>query len=111
MMGSIFKSDFHEECTWLIAYIPCGGLDFGDIQAVGKAIDEGDDSAFYEAWIAAGDKFATEAQGALDAGRQVSARELFFLGQLCVCDSLSAAFRRTGRSSNTGSLSQIEWCL
>ena len=77
-MGLLFKDDFHDEFgTWPIAYIPYGGADFGEIQAVARAVGDGDDSAFYEAWMAAGDRLAAEAAAAVAAGRQVSARELF----------------------------------
>lgn len=91
-MGSIFKSSFHEECTWLVAYIPYGGLDFGEIQAVGQIVGDGDDSAFYEAWIAAGDKFVAEARGALEKGRRVSARELFLKASCAYATSYRPLF-------------------
>jgi hypothetical protein len=49
-MGLLFKDDFHDEFgTWPIAYIPYGGADFGEIQAVARAVGDGDHSAFYEA--------------------------------------------------------------
>jgi alpha-beta hydrolase superfamily lysophospholipase len=77
-MGVIFKNDFHDEFgTWPIAYIPYGGADFGEIQAVARAVGDGDDSAFYDAWVAAGDRLAAEAADAAAAGRRVSAGELF----------------------------------
>jgi dienelactone hydrolase len=77
-MGLIFKDDFHDEFgTWPIAYIPYGGADFGEVLAVAQAVGGGDDSAFYEAWAAAGDRLAGEADAALAKGRQSSARELF----------------------------------
>jgi alpha-beta hydrolase superfamily lysophospholipase len=62
---------------WPIAYIPYGGADFGEIQAVARAIGDGDDSAFYEAWMAAGDRLAAEAAEAVAAGRLVNAREAY----------------------------------
>ena len=47
-MGLIFKHDFHDEFgSWPLAYIPYGGMDFGEILAVARAIGEGDDGAFY----------------------------------------------------------------
>jgi hypothetical protein len=40
-MGLIFKDDFHDEFgTWPIAYIPYGGADFGEMQAVARAIGD-----------------------------------------------------------------------
>jgi hypothetical protein len=77
-MGLLFNNEFHDEFgTWPIAYIPYGGADFGEIQAVARAVGDGDDAAFYEAWMAAGDRLAAEATAAVAAGRLVSARELF----------------------------------
>ncbi|MGH6920972.1 MAG: alpha/beta hydrolase family protein, partial [Geminicoccaceae bacterium] len=68
----------HDEFgTWPIAYIPYGGADFGEIVAVAQAVGDGDDAAFYEAWMAAGDRLAAEAAAALAAGRRIGARELF----------------------------------
>jgi alpha-beta hydrolase superfamily lysophospholipase len=77
-MGRIFRDDFHDEFgTWPVAYIPYGGADFGEVLAVAQAVGDGDDSAFYEAWAAAGDRLAGEADAALAKGRRSSARELF----------------------------------
>ena len=76
-MGLIFKSDFHDGFGgWPLAYIPYGGADFGEILAVGKAVGDGDDSAYYEAWMAAGGRFAAAADEALAKGRRGSAQEL-----------------------------------
>lgn len=77
-MGLIFKSDFHDEFgTWPLAYIPYGGADFGEIQAIGNAVGDGDDSAFYGAWVAAAGELASDAAIAFDKGHQRSARDLF----------------------------------
>ena len=77
-MGLIFKDKLHDEFgTWPLAYIPYGGADFGEIAAVGRAVGDGDDSAFYDAWVAAADRLAGEAQTLADRGRRASARELF----------------------------------
>lgn len=77
-MGLIFENDIHDEFgTWPIAYIPFGGPDFGEIRAVGRAVGSGDDKAFYEAWVAAGDRAAAEAATAEGGGRKASARDLF----------------------------------
>jgi hypothetical protein len=44
--GTALQSDFHDEFgTWPIAYIAYGGADFGEIQAVARAVGDGDDSA------------------------------------------------------------------
>ena len=52
-------------------------MDFGEILAVARAIDEGDDGAFYSAWVAAGDRFAAAANEAITKRRRPSARSLF----------------------------------
>ena len=50
-MGLVFKSDFHDEFgSWPLAYIPFGGIDFGDIMGVAQAVGDGDDSAYHYAW-------------------------------------------------------------
>ncbi len=77
-MGAIFKSDFHDGFgTWPLGYIPYGGADFGEVEAVAKAIGDGGDEAFYDANVAAGDRFAAEAHAVLAKGRRRSASELF----------------------------------
>lgn len=49
-MGLLFMSDFHDEFgTWPLAYMPYGGIDFGEIMGVAQAVGDGDDSALYEA--------------------------------------------------------------
>lgn len=57
--------------------IPYGGADFGEIAAVASAVGDGDDAAFYRAWVAAADRFLAEAHEELRRGRRVSARELY----------------------------------
>ena len=78
-MGLIFKDQLHDEFGTLpLAYIPYGGADFGEVAAVGLAVGDGDDSAFYDAWVGAAKRLAGEAQMLADRGRRASARELFF---------------------------------
>ncbi|MBL8581100.1 MAG: alpha/beta fold hydrolase [Rhizobiaceae bacterium] len=77
-MSVLFKSDFHNAFgTWPLAYIPYGGADFGEVQAVAKAVGEGDDGVFHSAFVAAGDRLAEEAESTLAAGHRGSARDLF----------------------------------
>ena len=77
-MGLIFNDRLHDEFgTWPLAYIPYGGADFGEIAAVGLAVGDGEDSAFYNAWVEAADRMASEAQRLAERGRRTSARELF----------------------------------
>jgi dienelactone hydrolase len=76
-MGLLFKDDFHDEFgTWPLAYIPYGGADFGEVVAVAQAVGDGDDAAFHDAWTAAGDRLAAEADAALAKGLRLSARDL-----------------------------------
>ena len=49
-MGLLFKDDLHEEFgTSPLGYSPWGGVDFGEVRAVGQAVGDGDDGAFYAA--------------------------------------------------------------
>ncbi len=77
-MGLLFRNDLHDEFgTWPLGYIPAGGADFGEVRAVAEAVGDGDDGAFHDAWVAAGDRQAAEAEAALAGGRIASARDLF----------------------------------
>jgi pimeloyl-ACP methyl ester carboxylesterase len=77
-MGQIFKDEqLNEFGSWALAYIPYGGADFGEIAAVAEEVDEGEESAFYAAWVSAGDRLVAEAETALADGHQESAKELF----------------------------------
>lgn len=77
-MGVLFRDDFLDGFgTWPLAYIPFGGADFGEVQAVARAVGDGGADAFYDAWCAAGDRLAAEAEAALARGRRASARALF----------------------------------
>jgi hypothetical protein len=77
-MGVVFKSDFLDGFgTWALGYIPYGGADFGEVQAVARAVGDGGDDAYYEAWVAAADRIAAEAKSTLSGGHRTSARELF----------------------------------
>ncbi|WP_421723518.1 alpha/beta hydrolase family protein [Bauldia sp.] len=85
-MGLIFRDDFHDDFgAWPIGYIPYGGADLGEVIAVGRAVGDGDDGAFYDAWVAAGDRFASQAEEAQAAGRRASARELFLRASCFYC--------------------------
>src|SRR5262249_54760363 len=78
VMGLVFENDLYDEFgTWSVGYIPFGGPDFGEIRAVGRAVGSGDDKAFYEAWVAAGDRVVAEAVAEESRGHRSSARDLF----------------------------------
>ena len=92
-MGLLFKDDLLDEFgAWPIAYIPYGGADFGEIEAVAKAVGGGDAVRFHEAWVAAGDRFAAEADAAERRGSLVSARELFLRASVFYSTSLHPLF-------------------
>lgn len=59
---------------WPVAYISSGGADMDDIVAVADAVGDGDESAFYDAWVAAGDAKAADAESVLAAGHRASVR-------------------------------------
>jgi hypothetical protein len=91
-MGIIFKNDFLDGFgTWALGYIPYGGADFGEVQAVAQAVGDGDESAFYDAWVSAADRMSAEAEDALAKGHRTSARELFLRAStfyVCACHPL-----------------------
>jgi alpha-beta hydrolase superfamily lysophospholipase len=75
-MGLLFRDDLLDEFgTLALAFIPYGGADFGEVQAVAKTVGDGDAHAFYDTWVAAGDRLVSRGHDALRAGKRVSARE------------------------------------
>lgn len=77
-MGLAFNNSLHDDFgTRPVAYLPYGGADLGEILAVGRAVGDGDDAAFLQAWVAAGDRLAAQADDARGRGRSASARELY----------------------------------
>lgn len=76
-MGRIFKDELHDEFAWAVGYIPYGAADLGEIEAVAAAVGDGDDTAFYNAWMEAGDRFASQAGAALAKGQRSSASDLY----------------------------------
>jgi len=76
-MGALFADDFHDRFgTWPLGYIPAGGADFGEVQAVARAVGTGGDDAFYAAFVAAADRLAEEGAQALARGHRSSASDL-----------------------------------
>ena len=68
--GALFADPFHEEFgTWMWGYTPYGGGDFGEVAAVAAAVGDGDDSAFFDAWVSAGDRLRAEADASAEVGR------------------------------------------
>ena len=77
-MGLFFKRESHDQFGgWALGYTAYGGPDVGEILAVAKAVGDGDDTAFHQAWTGAGDRLAAEADAALAQGHRSSASELY----------------------------------
>ena len=77
-MVAIFKDALHEQLgTWPLGYIPYGGADYGEIEAIAQAVGDGDDTAFHDAWAAAADRMMEDGKRAEAAGHRASARESF----------------------------------
>ncbi|MGB3696351.1 MAG: hypothetical protein WBA05_02850 [Gordonia sp. (in: high G+C Gram-positive bacteria)] len=75
---ALFDSEFLDRFgRWPIAYISAGGADTGDVVAVAEAVGAGDESDYYEAFVASGDAKVADAQALLDAGHRRSARDRF----------------------------------
>ncbi|GAA4815230.1 alpha/beta hydrolase family protein [Tomitella cavernea] len=76
--NQLFDSAFHDRFgQWPVGYIPAGGADMGDVVAVANAVGDGDDSAFYDAFVSSGDAKAAAARRLLSAGHRHSARGQF----------------------------------
>lgn len=74
----LFSNEFHDAFgQWPVGYIPYGGADMGDVVAVADAVDDGNDSAFYDAWVTAAEAKVAAGESALAAGHRLSARGLF----------------------------------
>jgi alpha-beta hydrolase superfamily lysophospholipase len=74
----LFADAFHDEFgTWMLGYTPYGGGDYGDVAAVAAAVGDGDDGAFYAAWLAAGDRMNAAALAAQADGHRGSASDLY----------------------------------
>ena len=72
----MFENPLHEEfASWALGFAPYGGADVGEVAAIAAAVGDGDDDAFYDAWRAAADRLASEADDAEAGGHLASARE------------------------------------
>lgn len=76
--GQLFADAFQNDVgTWMLGYSPYGGGDYGQVAAVAAAVGDGDDGAFYDAWLAAGDRLHAEALSVHAAGHRGSASDLY----------------------------------
>lgn len=76
-MGLLFKDDLQDALTWAAGYIPYGGADFGEILAVARAVNDGDNHVFNKAWVDAGDRLVERAKIAIASGKRRTARDAF----------------------------------
>ncbi|MGB3709160.1 alpha/beta hydrolase family protein [Gordonia sp. (in: high G+C Gram-positive bacteria)] len=75
---ALFNSDFLDRFgRWPVGFIAAGGAEIGDVVAVAEAVGDGDESAFYDAFVASGDAKAADARVLLSKGRRHSARDRF----------------------------------
>ena len=73
-LGRMFADPFHDDVgTWILGYAPYGGGEFGEVLAVANAVGDGDDSAFYDAWMASGERILRDAVERDAAGHTASA--------------------------------------
>ena len=74
----LFKDDLHEFFgSWALGYIPYGGADYGEVQAVARAVGDGDDVAFNKGWTDAGDRIVELGRALLASGKRTSACDAF----------------------------------
>ena len=72
-MGRLFADEFLDGFgTWPLAYIPYGGADVGEVQAVAAAVGDGD--AYHRAWVDAAARLEGQAEDAQASGHIASAR-------------------------------------
>lgn len=73
----LFNDTLHNAFgTALFGWIRYGGPEAGEIEALARAIAMGDDAIYYQQCLAAGDRFAAEADAALSVRHGKSAGEL-----------------------------------
>jgi pimeloyl-ACP methyl ester carboxylesterase len=72
-----YKNDlFNDLASPALAYIPYGGIDYGEAEAIARAVGDGDTAAFYVAWSTAADRRVQQVQQAQTEGHGESARAL-----------------------------------
>lgn len=77
-VGVLFKDDLQDAFgTRALGYIPYGGADFGEVQAVARTVGDGDASEYHTAWVEAGDRIIERGKAAMAAGKRSSARDAF----------------------------------
>lgn len=94
-MGLFFQNDLHDDFgTWPLGYTATGGVDVGVIVAVGKVVGDGDDDAFWKAWIAAGDAIAADAKTAEARGRTRDAGAFWLQAASCYASASHPLYGR-----------------
>lgn len=74
----LFEDALHNEfALWASGYFPYGGADVGEIEAIGRAVGNADDSAFHRSWNDAADRLIAEGDASLAKGHRRSASALY----------------------------------
>ena len=68
---------FWYETLRSMSHIAYGGADFGEVVSTGERITEGDYDSWYTEWAATAERVSAEAEKALAAGHEISARDGF----------------------------------
>ncbi|WP_137180064.1 S9 family peptidase [Roseomonas sp. AR75] len=73
-MGLFFHDALQDEfACWALGYTASGGIDVGLLAAVGRQVGKGDSAAYWQAWMAAGERLRAEAAEAEAEGRRRAA--------------------------------------
>lgn len=59
--------------TWPLACIPYSGADYGEVAAIAREVDHGDDGVFHNAWMRAAERIARDAGETLARGQRAMA--------------------------------------
>ena len=77
-MGLLLKDPLHDGfASWALGYAPYGGADPGEIVAIVRAIGDGDDSAWYDAWTATANRLVEQGAACIGRAQRRSAREFY----------------------------------
>lgn len=77
---NLFVDSLHNQfASWATAWITAGGSDYGEVLAIASDFpDGGDDTDFFDAWAAAGDRHLERAEVALRGGHEKTAQGHLF---------------------------------
>ncbi|WP_395710221.1 hypothetical protein [Reyranella sp.] len=111
-MGLIFKDDLHDRFgTWPLAYSRYSGGELGELQAIARAVGDGDDAVFQGAWSTAADALEHEAALALAKGRRAEARELLLRASCFFSIGYRPLFGKPKMTKAIESSRQLRWSI